>query len=89
MELTQENINLIGQIVKNDRKYSGNEDLFDDFVNEACKRSVSIFGAIDNEATLEAYLRRVVTTSIVNVLKDSGRLGRTRACYGSSCCSSC
>ncbi len=84
MELTQENINLIGQIVKNDRKYSGNEDLFDDFVNEACKRSVSIFGAIDNEATLEAYLRRVVTTSIVNVLKDSGRLRRTKAGYMST-----
>lgn len=84
MELTQENINLIGQIVKNDRKYSGNEDLFDDFVNEACKRSVSIFGAIDNEATLEAYLRRVVTTSIVTVLKDSGRLRRTKAGYMST-----
>ena len=58
--------------------------LFDDFVNEACKRSVSIFGAIDNEATLEAYLRRVVTTSIVNVLKDSGRLRRTKAGYMST-----
>lgn len=84
MELTQDNINLIGQIVKNDRKYSGNEDLYDDFLNEACKRSVSIFGAIDNEATLETYLRRVVTTSIVNVLKDSGRLRRTKTGYMST-----
>ena len=84
MELTQDNINLIGQIVKNDRKYSGNEDLYDDFLNEACKRSASIFGAIDNEATLETYLRRVVTTSIVNVLKDSGRLRRTKTGYMST-----
>lgn len=84
MELTQDNINLIGQIVKNDRKYSGNEDLYDDFLNEACKRSASIFSAIDNEATLETYLRRVVTTSIVNVLKDSGRLRRTKTGYMST-----
>lgn len=84
MELTQDNINLIGQIVRNDRKFSGNEDLYDDFLNEACKRSVSIFGAIDNEATLETYLRRVVTTSIINVLKDSGRLRRTKSGYMST-----
>lgn len=50
-------------------------------LNETCRRSTSIIGAIDNDATLEAYLRKVATTSILSVLKDSGRLRRTKTGY--------
>lgn len=84
MELAQDKIDLIEKLIKNDRKYSNNEDLYDDFFNETAKRSVSIMNAIDSESTLEAYLRRIVTTSIVSVLKDSGRLRRTRSGYMST-----
>ncbi len=84
MELTQDKIDLISKIIKNDRKYPNNEDLYDDFFNETCKRSVAILGAVESETTLEPYLKRVVTTSIINVLKDSGRLRRTRAGYMST-----
>lgn len=84
MELAQEKIDLISKIIKGDRKYPNNEDLYDDFFNETCKRSVSIINAIDSEVTLEAYMRRIVNTAIVSVLKDSGRLRRTRAGYMSS-----
>lgn len=81
VEITQEKIDLITKIIKNDRKFVNNEDLFDDFLNETCRRSTSIIGAIDNDATLEAYLRKVATTSILSVLKDSGRLRRTKTGY--------
>ena len=81
MEITQEKIDLIKKIIKNDRKFSGNEDLLDDFLNETCKRSVSIVNSIDNASTLEAYLRKVVSTSIMSVLKDLGRLRRTKSGY--------
>ena len=84
MELAQDKIDLISRIIKNDRKYPNNEDLYDDFFNETCKRSVAIINAVESETTLEAYLKRVVTTSIINVLKDSGRLRRTRSGYMSS-----
>lgn len=84
MELAQDKIDLISKIIKNDRKYPNNEDLYDDFLNETCKRSVAIINAIDSETTLEAYLKRIVTTSIINVLKDSGRLRRTRSGYMST-----
>jgi len=84
LELAQEKIDLISRIIKGDRKYPNNEDLYDDFFNETCKRSVSIINAIDSEVTLEAYMRRIVNTAIVSVLKDSGRLRRTRAGYMSS-----
>ncbi|MBE7712792.1 MAG: sigma-70 family RNA polymerase sigma factor [Cyanobacteria bacterium SIG26] len=84
MDLTQDKIDLISRIIKSDRKFSNNEDLFDDFFNETCKRSVAIMGVVDSELTLESYLKRIVTTSIINVLKDSGRLRRTGAGYMST-----
>lgn len=84
MEIAQEKIDLISKIIKNDRKYPNNEDLYEDFFNETCKRSVAILDAIDTEATLETYLKRIVTTSIINVLKDSGRLRRTKSGYMST-----
>ena len=84
MDLTQDKIDLISKIIKNDRKYPNNEDLYEDFFNETCKRSVTIFETIESETTLEPYLKRVVTTSIINVLKDSGRLRRTKSGYMST-----
>ena len=84
MNIAQEKIDLISKIIKSDRKFRNNEDLYDDFFNEACKRSVAIIDAIESESTLETYLKRIVTTSIVNVLKDSGRLRRTRSGYMST-----
>ncbi len=78
MEFTQDKIDLIERIIKNDRKFANNEDLYDDFFNETCKRSLNIVKTITSDATLEAYLKKIATTSILNVLKDSGRLRRTR-----------
>lgn len=79
MEFTQDKIDLIERIIKTDRKFANNEDLYEDFFNETCKRSVNIVKTITSDATLEAYLKKIATTSILNVLKDSGRLRRTRA----------
>lgn len=81
MELTQDKINLIEKLIRNDRKFVNNEDLYEDFFNEMCKRSMPIVNTITSDVTLEAYLRKIATTSIVNVLKDSGRLRRTREGY--------
>jgi len=81
VEITQEKIDLISKIIRSDRKFPNNEDLFDDFLNETCRRSAVIIDSIENSATLEAYLRKVVTTSIITVLKDSGRLRRSKTGY--------
>lgn len=78
MEFTQDKIDLIERIIKSDRKFTNNEDLYDDFFNETCKRSINIVKTISSDVTLEAYLKKIATTSILNVLKDSGRLRRTR-----------
>ena len=78
MEFTQDKIDLIERIIKNERKFANNEYLYDDFFNETCKRSLNIVKTITSDATLEAYLKKIATTSILNVLKDSGRLRRTK-----------
>ena len=77
MELEQKKIDLIKKLIISNKKYTDNEDLFDDFFNETCKRSFLIIQSIKNESSLEAYLRKIATTSILQVLKDSGRVRRT------------
>ncbi len=84
MKLAQDKIDLIEKIIKSDRKFVSNEDLYEDFFNETCKRSMAIIDTIENNATLETYLRRVVTTSIITVLKESGRLRRSGSRYMST-----
>lgn len=81
MDLAQDKINLIEKIIRNDRKFANNEDLYDDFFNETCKRSLLIVKAVTSDATLEAYLKKIATTSILNVLKNEGRLRRTHDGY--------
>ena len=81
MELAQDKIDLIEKIIKSDRKFANNEDLYDDFFNETCKRSLLIVKTVTSDDTLEAYLRKIATTSILNVLKNEGRLRRTKNGY--------
>lgn len=78
MELEQEKVDLIKKIILSDKKYSKNEDLYEDFFNETYKRSFLMLKSVRNEASLETYLKKVATTSIINVLKNSGRVRRTR-----------
>ncbi len=84
MELAQDKIDLIEKVIKNNRKFVNNEDLYDDFFNETCKRSLLIVKSVTSDATLEAYLRKIATTSILNVLKNEGRLRRTKTGYMST-----
>ncbi len=84
MELAQDKIDLIERIIKNDRKYLSNEDLYDDFFNETCKRSLMIIQTVSSDVTLESYLKKVAATSILNVLKNEGRLRRAGGGYQAS-----
>ena len=81
MEIAQDKLDLIERVIKNNNKYHDNEDLYDDFFNETCKRSLAIINSLSSDNALEAYLRKIATTSIINVLKDSGRLRRTKSGY--------
>ena len=84
MELAKDKIDLIEKIIKSDRKFVNNEDLYDDFFNETCKRSFVIVKTVTSDVTLEEYKKKIATTSILNVLKNEGRLRRTRSGYMST-----
>lgn len=81
MELTQEKRDLVEKLVKSNRRFSGNEDLLDDFCNEAFKRSFSVASKIDDPAKLEIYIKKIISSSIIEVLRTFGRLKRTTEGY--------
>ena len=77
MLLVEEQRSLIEKIVKNDKNYLGNEDLLEDFCSEAFQKSYMIFNSSSNIIKIESYVSKVVHTSIISVLKNSGRVRRT------------
>lgn len=83
MELLKEHRNLIEKLVKACPKYSGNEDLLEDFCSETYQKSYLIIQSVQDENALEAYMKRVVSSAIIDVLKNSGRVVRSTKGYSS------
>lgn len=78
LELSQEHIELLEKFIKTDRKFVGNEDLYEDFFAEASSRAVALISTITDVNAVSAYLKKIVSTSIIVVLKNSGRVRRTK-----------
>ncbi len=76
MLLVEEQRALIEKTVKNNKNFFGNEDLLEDFCSEAFKKSYMIFNSSSNIQKIENYIGKVVNTSILSVLKNSGRVRR-------------
>ncbi|MGD9579806.1 MAG: RNA polymerase sigma factor [Vampirovibrionia bacterium] len=72
---------LIEKIVKSNSRYKGNEDLFEDFCSEAFKRCYKILSTDDTIVNFEAYLHKVASSAILDVLRSSGRLRRLKSGY--------
>ena len=72
MDTLNEQKKCIEQLVKSNSKFLGNEDLLEDFCAEALRCSYNILNSSINLNSIEGYLRKVVNTSILNVLKNSG-----------------
>ena len=77
MILVEEQRSLIEKIVRNNKNFSGNEDLLEDFCSEAFQKSYLIFNSNADIEKVESYLAKVVHTSILSVLKNSGRIRRS------------
>lgn len=77
MLLVEEQRSLIEKFVKSNKNFQGNEDLFEDFCSEAFQKSYMIFNSSSNVQKIENYVSKVVNTSIISVLKNSGRVRRT------------
>ena len=77
MLLVEEQRSLIEKIVKSNKNFRGNEDLLEDFCSEAFQKSYMIFNSSSSVQKIESYVTKVVHTSILSVLKNSGRVRRT------------
>ena len=81
MELLRKQTELIERLVKANPKYSGNEDLLEDFCMETYQKSYFILQSIEDFNTLEVYLKKVVASAIIDVLKINGRIIRNTNGY--------
>ena len=83
MVVTQEYKSLIEKMVTSNKRFSGNEDLFEDFCAEALERCLFILQKTDEIERVENYLNKLISTSIISVLKSSGRITRNAQGYKS------
>lgn len=69
MEKNNKYYNIIADIVKKHRKYSGLEAILDDIIDDVYNHSEVIINSVPNESVISAYLEKVVATSIITVPK--------------------
>ncbi|MDD3238051.1 MAG: hypothetical protein PHV37_08155 [Candidatus Gastranaerophilales bacterium] len=84
MLLVDDQRQLIEKIVKANPKFNGNEDLLEDFCNEAFQKTYIVFNSGSNIQKIESYVSKVVNTSILSVLKNMGRVRRSTKKYVST-----
>ena len=83
VELVKEHTALIEKLVKSSPKYKGNEDLLEDFCSETYQKSYLILQSVEDVNSLEAYLKKVISSAIMDVLKNNGRVVRSTKGYSS------
>ena len=72
MEKNNKYYNIIADIVKKHRKYSGLEAILDDIIDDVYNHSEVIINSVPNESVISAYLEKVVSTYIITVPKKMG-----------------
>lgn len=81
MVITQEYKAFIESKVASNKRFVGNEDLFEDFCSEALERCLFLLQKTDNIERIEGYLNKLISSAIINVLKTSGRITRNADGY--------
>ncbi len=69
-------VKIIQQLIRNNEKFIGNEDLFEDFTNEAYSKLHVFINSIKDLTKIEGYASKIVNTSMLSVLKRKERLKR-------------
>ncbi len=83
MDTLEKQRSFIEKLVKSNNKFTGNEDLLEDFCSEAYKRSHSLLEGANLEE-ISSYLSKVTNTAILTVLKENGRVRRRNDKYVST-----
>lgn len=61
--------NLIAESIKAHRKFSGLEEILDQLIEDVYDHAKVVLESVDNDATIAAYLDKVITTSLITVPK--------------------
>lgn len=69
MERDNKYYNLIENLVKSHKKFPGYEPILDDIIDDVYAHSEVIISSINNEKVINAYLEKVISTSIITVPK--------------------
>lgn len=72
MEKTNKYYGVIENLVKNHKKFQGLDAILDDIIDDVFAHSEVIINSINNESVIQAYLEKVVSTSIITVPKKMG-----------------
>lgn len=78
MNAEKEYSTIIKDIITQNKRYAGNEDLLDAFCDETVKRTKSIVSLIKDDEKILSYILRVSNSAVIKVLKDNDRLGSYR-----------
>ncbi len=69
MEKENKYYDLIEQLIRKHKKFSGLEAILDDIIDDVYSHSEVILKTVNNESVINAYLEKVVSTSIITVPK--------------------
>ena len=72
MEKTNKYYGIIENLVRNHKKFQGLEAILDDIIDDVYAHSEVIINSISNDSVIQAYLEKVVSTSIITVPKKMG-----------------
>lgn len=78
MNAEKEYSTIIKDIITQNKRYAGNEDLLDAFCDETVKRTKSIVSLLKDDEKILSYILRVSNSAVIKVLKDNDRLGGYR-----------
>lgn len=78
MNAEKEYSTIIKDIITQNKRYAGNEDLLDAFCDETLKRTKSIVSLLKDEEKIYSYILRVSNSAVIKILKDNDRLGGYR-----------
>ena len=69
MEKDNKYYSLIENLVRKNRKFPGYEEILEDIINDVYSHSEVIINSINNENVINAYLEKVISTSMITVPK--------------------
>lgn len=75
---------IIENMVTSNKRFAGNEDLYEDFCSEAYEKSLFILKKSPDINKIDSYLGRIVSNAMIDVLKSSGRVVRDASGYKSA-----